>query len=165
MKNKSTIATPRACGTCTACCDGWVTMNVHGHKVLPGAPCPYSRGTYCTIYDDRPVDPCRYFICAWLREPSHLPDWFRPDQAKVIVLVNVRSWRSQPVDVAVPVGKRIPGKALNWLKIYASQFGRPLIYTEQAANKPVREQLTLGFGPPEFQQDIQALVHQGKKLW
>lgn len=160
-----TAVAPRTCDTCTACCDGWVTMNVHGHEVFPGSPCPYSSGRGCRIYQDRPLDPCRHFICAWMRDGSHLPEWFRPDKVKTIVLVGVRMWHGLPVDVAVPVGKKIPGKALNWLKVYATQHGRPLIYSEQPAAKLAREQTMLAFGPPEFQRDVQELVQRGEKLW
>ncbi|HEY5682465.1 MAG TPA: SEC-C metal-binding domain-containing protein, partial [Sulfuricaulis sp.] len=34
-----TTAAERHCGTCTACCDGWVRMNIRGHEVYPGKPC------------------------------------------------------------------------------------------------------------------------------
>lgn len=163
MKND---LSPRTCHGCTACCDGWVTMNVHGHDVLPGSPCPYSSGSGCKIYDERPVDPCRNFMCGWIMEMSPLPDWMRPDLAKVILLPGVRVWRGLPVDLAVPVGRKIPGKALNWLKTFAAQRGRPLIYTEQPSKERMeREQTVMGFGTPEFMRDIQTILQQGKKLW
>lgn len=156
---------PRTCEHCTACCDGWVTMNVRGHEVLPGSPCPFSTGKGCKIYDERPEDPCRLFVCGWMREGSPLPEWFRPDLAKVIVLPAVRSWRNLAVDVAVPVGKKIPGKAMNWLKVFATQHGRPFIYTEQQQGALGREQVVAAFGPPEFQRDVAELVARGEKLW
>jgi len=35
------------------------------------------------------------------------------------------------VDVAVPVGKRIPPRALNWLQQFAEQQNRMLLHSEQ----------------------------------
>ena len=96
---------------------------------------------------------------------SHLPDWFRPDHSRVMVLAAVRSWRGRPVDVAVPVGRRIPPRALNWLKQYAEQHARPLIYLEQDSKHLTREQGTVAYGPPEFQQEVGRLLEAGEKLW
>ncbi len=96
---------------------------------------------------------------------SHLPDWLRPDQARVMVLAAVRNWRGRPVDVAVPVGHRIPPRALNWLKQYAKQHARPLIYLEQESKDLSREQGTVAYGPAEFQEEVARLLEAGEKLW
>src|SRR2546429_6417162 len=53
----------RRCGECTACCDGWLKINVYGVEVYPGHPCPHSSGHHCLIYERRPLDPCRRFFC------------------------------------------------------------------------------------------------------
>ena len=155
----------RDCQPCTACCDGWGRMVIDGVEVYPGHPCPHSTGSGCRIYANRPVDPCRNFECAWHRPGSHLPEWFRPDRARVMVLAAVRSWRGRPVDVAVPVGRRIPPRALNWLKQYAGEHARPLIYLEQDSKDLTREQRTVAYGPPEFQQEVGRLLEAGEKLW
>src|SRR5207302_526051 len=94
----------RQCGTCTACCDGWLKIEVYGRKVDRGKPCPFSAGDHCTIYPTRPQDPCREFICGWLVRNSPLPEWMRPDKSDLILLASNFSWRGLPVDVAVPVG-------------------------------------------------------------
>jgi hypothetical protein len=62
---------------------------------------------------------------------SPLPDWMKPNNAKVIVLPAQMIWRNRPVDVAVPVGKRIPPRALNWLQQFAEQQNRMLLHSEQ----------------------------------
>src|SRR6266849_2422929 len=74
----------RQCGTCTACCDGWLKIEVYGHQVDRGKPCPFSSGHCCTIYSTRPQDPCREFICGWLVGSSPLPEWMRPDTERWI---------------------------------------------------------------------------------
>ena len=118
----------RRCGPCTACCDGWIKINVRGHEVRPGKPCPFSSGHHCTIYATRPQDPCRGFICGWLARNSPLPDWMRPDKAHLILLPGNFDWRGVAVDVAVPVGERPRAKALEWLKAYVERTGRLLLY-------------------------------------
>src|SRR5580700_2324244 len=118
----------RQCGSCTACCDGWLKIQVNGHQVDRGKPCPFSSGHGCTIYDTRPDDPCRRFICGWLVGSSPLPDWMRPDKASMILLASNFTWHGFPVDVAVPVGARPKAKALEWLKQFATARRRLLLY-------------------------------------
>src|SRR6267154_5178884 len=71
-------AARRACGTCTACCDGWVVGTIRGHEMKPGQPCHFRGEGCCTIYERRPVDPCRNFVCGWLQEESPFPEEFKP---------------------------------------------------------------------------------------
>ncbi|MCA2999668.1 MAG: hypothetical protein ING75_13815 [Rhodocyclaceae bacterium] len=158
----------RSCQPCTACCDGWVRINVFDQPVLPGRPCPHSVGPVakhggggCKIYAERPIDPCVNFSCGWVRESSHLPFWMKPNDAKVIVLPAWTTWRTFPVDLALPVGPLIPHKALKWLQQYSKEQFRPLIYSEQEIDRSghyTGEQRVLGFGPPTFQQEMLDLV-------
>lgn len=157
----------RRCQPCTACCDGWVRMVIEGVAVYPGHPCPHSNGQACDDYLNRPVDPCHNFICGWVQTGSPLPEDFRPDKAGVIVLPDARRWQNRPVDVAVPVGRSIPDETLDWLKGYAMQEGRPLIYLEQDSGEQDyrSDQNLVAYGPPEFQNEIRVLLEAGNKLW
>lgn len=58
-----------------------------------------------------------------------------------------------PVDVATPVGKRIPPRALNWLQQFAKSHNRALLYSEQIVQdgKFTNKQSVHAYGPPEFQ--------------
>src|SRR5256885_5303722 len=69
-------ATPgaRQCGSCTACCDGWVKGTILGHEMKPGQPCHFRGEGCCSIYERRPVDPCRNFVCGWLQQESPFPE-------------------------------------------------------------------------------------------
>lgn len=159
-------AVTRHCQPCTACCDGWVRIVIGGVDVYPGHPCPHSAGGGCRIYPDRPVDPCVTFECGWKKGASPLPDWMRPDLAGVLLLPAVREWGGRPVDVAVPVGARIPERALAWLKRHALDARRPLIYLQQADTGGVQsEQEAIAFGPPEFQVETARLLAAGERLW
>ncbi len=142
-------------------------MTINGHPVYPGRPCPHSTGSGCDDYANRPVDPCIHFNCGWIVDDSPLPDWMKPDNAKVIVIFNKARWRNVPVDVAVPVGRRIPPRALNWLKDFAERHGRPLLFSEQVREGGVfsREQLFSAHGPADFQHHIEQLQAAGKPLW
>ena len=163
MKKKST----RECQPCTACCDGWVQMVIGDVPVYPGHPCPHSTGKGCDDYENRPKDPCVTFNCGWIVRNSPLPDWMKPSSGKVIVIFNKLTWNGYPVDLAVPVGRRIPPRCLEWLRRFSAQYGRPLIYTEQIVESGQfqRQQEIFGYGPPAFQQDLVRWQREGKKLW
>ena len=142
-------------------------MNINGVDVYPGHPCPHSTGSGCDDYEHRPVHPCVHFICGWKADDSPLPDWMKSSNAKVIVLFNKLTWQGLPVDLAIPVGRKIPPRALNWLKDFAQAHGRPLVYTEQLAKgrQFTGKQALFGFGPPEFQEEVLEWSRQGIALW
>ncbi len=148
---------PRTCGTCTACCDGWLKIEVRGHAVDRGKPCPFSTGHSCAIYPERPADPCRAFVCGWLVPVSPLPEWMRPDRAGMILLAANFSWQGFPVDVAVAVGERPKEKALRWLKGFCADRKRLLLY--QMGDD------WYAFGPPAFQNDMHARIGRGERPW
>ena len=98
---------------------------------------------------------------------SPLPEWMQPNNAKVIVIFNKLSWNGYPVDLAVPVGERIPPRSLDWLKKFSEENRRPLIYMEQIkkSGRFQKEQHLFGHGPPAFQQDVLRWREEGKMLW
>lgn len=157
----------RQCQPCTACCDGWVSMNIAGQEVFPGHPCVHSTGKGCDDYANRPDDPCRRFVCGWAMRQSPLPEWMRPDQSGAIVLFSKIRWRGFPVDLAVPVGAAIPEKTLARLQEFAQQHGRPLLYAEQTSVAGVfqKQQQIYAYGPPEFRTEVDAKMQNGEKLW
>ena len=144
----------RHCGACTACCDGWLKITVYRHAVYPGKPCPFSSGHHCTIYETRPEDPCRAFVCGWLARGSPLPEWMRPNRARVILLAASFTWRGLSVDVAVPVGEGAKPEALEWLTAFATTSGRPLLYRDRGG--------VVGFRPTRFS-NRNARAHQPRR--
>jgi len=150
-------ASNRQCGDCTACCDGWLKIKVYGVAVYPGHPCPHSSGHSCLIYERRPLDPCQRFHCGWLMPTSPLPDWLRPDKARIIFLPAQFDWNDQRVDVAVPVGDAPQEKALQWFKDFALARKRLLIYRQGED--------WFAFGPPAFQAEMHQRMSRGDKLW
>jgi hypothetical protein len=90
----------------------------------------------------------------------------KPNNAKVIVLFNQHAWRGLPVDVAVPVGRRIPPRALEWLQQFAQRHNRLLLYSAQILEDGVytTQQSVAAFGPPEFQREMAERASTGEKF-
>jgi hypothetical protein len=148
---------PRNCGECTACCDGWLQIEVRGHQVRPGQPCPFQANGGCSIYDQRPQDPCRAFVCGWLVASSPLPDWMRPDRSGMIMLAANSHWQGLPVDVIVAVGRGPTQEALDWLIRFSVSNRRCLVYQ--------LDDEWFAFGPSAFQAEVLARVERGEKPW
>lgn len=147
----------RSCGACTACCDGWLKIEVRGHQVRPGTPCPFRIEHGCSIYDERPQHPCREFVCGWLVASSPLPEWMRPDRSDMIMLAANFVWQGLPVDVIVAAGQRPKQKALDWLMKFSAENRRCLVYQ-------IGEDW-FAFGPPAFQAQISERIRRGEKPW
>lgn len=100
-------------------------------------------------------------------QDSPLPEWMKPNNAKVVVLFDQTRWRGMPVDVAVPVGRRIPPRALNWLREYAQANQRALLYSEQVVEdgKYTNRQAFSAYGPPEFQIEMEQKAAAGVRPW
>lgn len=154
-------ATGRQCLPCNACCEGWLTADVLGHRMRAGHPCPHSTPQGCGIYERRPEKPCRSFVCSWLVEGSPLPDWMRPDRCGAIVLLSLE-WEGEFIIWAVPVGKSIPQRTLDWLREYAQRHRRPLVFYERIESDGVYAGVKrFGLGPPAFRDKVARLAGKG----
>jgi hypothetical protein len=76
----------RACGNCTACCDGHVIGNSHGNKFGFHKPCVFLVNKLCSIYKDRPSS-CHNFQCAWTQKL--FPEWMKPSECGVLISVEI----------------------------------------------------------------------------
>jgi len=151
-------ANSRQCLPCTACCQGWLSAEVLGNVLRAGKGCPHCQVSGCGVYDIRPRDPCRTYVCSWVVENSPLPDWMRPDQSGVIVLLNA-PWEGRRVITAIPAGQKIPERSLDWLKDYAQRYQRPLIYYERDMQDGKYTELKrFAFGPPELRELAARLI-------
>jgi hypothetical protein len=75
----------RECGTCTKCCEGYLTASVFGKNFFKGKPCHFvSIGQGCTVYEQRPKDPCAIYKCEWLTNPD-IPEWMKPNLINTII--------------------------------------------------------------------------------
>ena len=145
----------RQCGTCTACCDGWVKGAILGHEMKPGQPCHFRGEGCCTIYERRPADPCRNFICGWLQEESPFPEEFKPDRIGVLI-IPVR-WRAKTAYILRSAGRDPDEALLAWMREFSLRTDRPFFY-ERSGER-------FGFGPREFQIEMLAKLDRGERLW
>ena len=127
-------------------------------EMSPGNPCKHCTSKGCAIYESRPVDPCVSFRCGWLIEPSPLPEEMRPDVCGAIVFFS-RKWGRWSVVKAVPTGEFIPEDTLEWLKAYARQKGKPLLFEKRLLKDGnFHGMKKLGYGPPEFLVDVENAI-------
>lgn len=139
----------RQCDECTECCKGWLTANIYGKEMVSGRPCHFLAKGGCSIYKDRPQEPCVTYNCAWLIDPE-IPEWLKPSTSKVIL-----SWKNSPFGdflEAKECGEKMDATVLNWIYIYAGQNNFNLAI-EVAGSWYFR-------GPPEFTEEISKTKRQ-----
>ncbi|MBM4053615.1 MAG: hypothetical protein FJ264_02855 [Planctomycetes bacterium] len=145
------------CGPCTACCDGWVKMNINGTLVYPGHPCPNITPKGCAIYASRPKL-CADFNCSWLQNEINFPGWMRPDISRVIVK-NLNWIKGKSILTAIPVGRTVPESALNYLKKISQNYSLPLLYFERIEDNGVykTEMDVFGYGPKKVKNMLEKI--------
>lgn len=118
----------RECGSCTECCRGWLTGEAHGHQFYPGQPCHFVGERGCSIYQDRPENPCKVFECEWLRN-KEIPEWMKPDKCKVLMTTRNWSYKGDPRGVYLDVyeaGLQMDSRVLAWLFAFYLNTGVPM---------------------------------------
>lgn len=122
----------RSCGTCTKCCEGWLSANILGEYMQPGIPCQFAqRGKGCAIYENRPKDPCVGYSCLWLKD-TDIPEWLKPELTNVII--DEDSVNGIPYIRAVEAGSTMSSDVLTWLIKYVKVNNKNL-YWEVSGGK------------------------------
>ena len=108
----------RACGSCSKCCEGWLTGQAYGFEFHANKPCAFLGVNGCNIYVNRPYNPCKTFQCEWTINHS-LPEWLKPDRSKVIASRRIIGDYSflMIVPAGAPVSKRVHA----WAEAYSKQ--------------------------------------------
>ena len=118
MKIELPIITKKECGTCTKCCEGWLTANIKGHDMYPGKPCFFVEiGKGCKDYKNRPKNPCKNFLCGW-RLIDDMPEEFKPEKTGVIVSLKKEN------DIEYMVLSKAPNNPTEQLLSWAIVFAR-----------------------------------------
>jgi len=81
----------KECGECTACCSGALAGQAHGHYFFKGRPCFFLKKDGCSIYEDRPENPCVGYKCGYLSE-AFFPEWMRPDKCNILATPRVHKY-------------------------------------------------------------------------
>ena len=108
----------RDCEGCTKCCEGWLWSEAYGHKFWPGRPCHFMCEKGCSIYENRPVDPCKNFKCEWLTN-SDIPEWMKPSVSNVIICKRIENNNEllefTEVLEFIEAGSRLDPRVLSWI--------------------------------------------------
>lgn len=127
----------------------------------PGNPCQHLCANRCSIYPERPQNPCRDFDCGWKLPGSPMPDDMRPDRCGAIVILG-QDWHQWPAIRAVPVGWAIPEHTLRRIKAYTIAQRMVLIYHQHEQCDGVLIQThKVGFGPPDFMAEFREAMLTG----
>ena len=129
---------PRKCDSCSKCCDGWLHSSAYGHDFYPGKPCHFSCNG-CTIYADRPVDPCQTYQCEWLAN-DEFPAWMRPNLCNAIV--TKREHKGIHYYDLAEAGQTLDATVLSWFVLWALNGKKNIMY--RIKGSPTR------IGSPEF---------------
>lgn len=114
----------RTCDGCSECCKGWLHGSAMGHNFYPGKPCYFLQKT-CSIYENRPIDPCKNYKCHWL-DSDDLPMWMRPDLSNV--LVTRRYNQNIEYYEILECGQKMDSSVLSWFIIWALNNRKNLKY-------------------------------------
>src|SRR6266700_3038744 len=137
------------------CCGAVVPLK----QVSTHAAAAHTAGTRecgtCTIYERRPSDPCRNFICGWLQTQSPFPEEFKPDRLGVLIIPV--QWREKTAYILRSAGRDPDEALLAWMREFSLRTDRPFFY-EQAGER-------FGFGPREFQVEMLTKLERGERLW
>lgn len=126
------ILPEHSCGECTACCDGWLYGQAHGISFYKGRKCAFVNDSGCSIYSERPDNPCKSFACDWLLNKT-MPSWMRPDKSKVI-LVNREINNIKYIEM-MEAGQKVDSSILSWvLQTYLHNQINILYYVDGGIN-------------------------------
>lgn len=75
----------RDCGDCTKCCEGYLSGEALGKTFFRSKPCHFvAIGQGCTVYAQRPKNPCVSYKCEWLTNLD-IPEWMKPNLINTII--------------------------------------------------------------------------------
>lgn len=106
----------RSCDGCIACCDGRLKLHVHGNEWV-GRPCQFvKKGVGCSIYKDRPKNPCVVFQCSWLKDDNYMyPEWLKPDKSNLLIMDWKKTKTGIPYVIAVSGRDGYDKESMLWL--------------------------------------------------
>lgn len=119
----------RSCGTCTKCCEGWLTGEAHGYKFSPGNPCFFLQiDSGCQIYDIRPKDPCQSFNCKWVTD-ENIPEWMYPKTNNAIPVDTTIN--GIPYIKIVWAGNNLTKETIDWWINWAKENDKNIAWDDQ----------------------------------
>jgi len=94
--------------------------------MFAGSPCHFAKpGVGCSIYNDRPKEPCQTYKCLWMSDPE-TPEWIKPSLSGVIIDDSqVAGMSAIRVNEA---GNKLPSEILSWAIKYAVANNRNIMW-------------------------------------
>lgn len=139
------------CGDCKACCGKSLIQEINGETFDNNTKCNHISCNGCDIYINRP-QLCKQYNCGWKLDDS-MPLWMRPDKSKTLINHNTKEallWKGHLIDYIVPLGKKIPSKAMDYLMSQKKPF-RFL-----SPKNGCKNEYTIGvFGTNEFKEFVE----------
>jgi len=123
----NTIKLDRECGTCTKCCEGHLNGTALGKNFFRSKPCHFvSIGQGCTVYEQRPENPCITYKCQWLVN-SDIPEYMKPNLINTIIDKRKTKSGIEYLNV-VEAGETLKAGVLSNLLLYALGNGLNLLW-------------------------------------
>ena len=128
----------RNCGSCTKCCEGYLSGVAHNKPFFLGNPCHYlAIGEGCTIYAKRPKDPCVNYHCEWLNN-SEIPEWLKPDKINAIITKRIIKNTENNTEIEywdiTEAGETMRSNVLTWVIEYALNNNKNLRWQVEGGN-------------------------------
>lgn len=117
----------RQCNGCTRCCEGWLETTVLGQDLRNGKHCQFLKDSSCSVYKDRPQEPCRSYTCEWINNEI-FPDWLKPNLSNVIITKRVPNDANLTYYDVIETGTKIDSTVLNWIILWALRENINLLY-------------------------------------
>lgn len=117
----------KTCAGCTKCCEGYLSANIYGHEMNKTTPCFFvTLGSGCQIYDQRPENPCKSFICEWRYNP-YVPEELKPLSSNIMLVK--RSAGKHNFLLVVKAGDQVSQETFNHLKTYSETTGTNVLWS------------------------------------
>ncbi len=127
MKTIPIVLENRKCDGCTKCCEGWLSGISYGYEFFRGRKCFFLAEKSCSIYLDRPEDPCKKFNCAWLID-NRIPFWMKPNKINAIVKI-IKLLDIEYIEL-IEAGDKLDVEVLSWfVQEYANGKWNTIVYT------------------------------------
>lgn len=129
-KNLLPVISNRSCGSCHKCCEGWLEATIYDKKMHPGRPCFFlEKGEQgCTIYADRPENPCITYSCSWLEEPDVFPSWLKPNLTNAIITKKKIDDTELTYYEVSEAGSKMDSSVLHWIFMWALRTQTSIMY-------------------------------------
>jgi hypothetical protein len=118
----------------------------YGKKFYPGKKCAFISASGCSIYDMRPHNPCKTFLCAY-KDQHSLPEWTRPDRSNVIFVQRI--FEGIAYLHGSDTGRQPIPELFDWAKDWAIERQRYVLIPKKPFRKtPTRPHVAI-FGPDD----------------